>query len=47
MGVVTMIESFPARSENCQNAEGPQDPLERLVCRKKGGSGAGRWGWFA
>ncbi len=25
----------------------PQDPLERLVCRKRRESGAGRWGWFA
>lgn len=26
MGVVTMIESFPARSEACQNVTGPQRP---------------------
>lgn len=26
VGVVTMIESFPARSEACQNAEGPPGP---------------------
>lgn len=26
VGVVTKIESFPARSEACQNAEGPQGP---------------------
>lgn len=44
MGVVTMIESFPARSEACQKAEGPEDPLERLVCRKKKGSRAREWG---
>lgn len=34
MGVVTMIESFPVRSEACQKAAAPQDLLERLVCRK-------------
>ena len=44
MGVVTMIESFPARSQACQNAEGPQDPLERAVCRKRRESGAGSLG---
>lgn len=39
VGAVTVIESFPARSEGCQNAEGPQDPLERwFVCK------GGNWG---
>lgn len=43
MGVVTMIESFPARSEACQNSiRAPQDPLERLVCRKRRELGAKR-----
>lgn len=39
MGAVTVIESFPARSEGCQNAEGPQDPLERWFVCKGGNSG--------
>lgn len=35
VGVVRMIESFPARSEACQNSiRAPQDPLERVVCGK-------------
>lgn len=42
MGVVTMIESFPARSEACQSAAAPQDLLERLVCRRRRGLKA--WG---
>lgn len=38
-----MIESFPARSEACQKScKGPQEPLEKLVCRKRKELGAER-----
>lgn len=42
-----MIESFPARSEACQKScKGPQEPLEKLVCRKRKELGAERGGDF-
>lgn len=46
VGVVTMIESFPARSEACQNFECPPGPLESLVCLRWREFQA-LWGWFA
>lgn len=51
MGAAAMIESFPARSEACQKScKGPQEPLEKLVCRKRKERGAkvaavGTKGW--
>lgn len=34
VGVVAMIESFPARSEVCQNAEGPPGPPGKSVSQR-------------
>ena len=43
MDVVTMIESFPARSEACQNSEGPpRTPWRDSFVEKRGESGTGR-----
>lgn len=43
MGVVTMIESFPARSEGCQNCEGPpRTPWRGWFVWEGGNLGLGR-----
>ena len=39
VGVVTMIESFPARSEACQNAEGPWGPPGKTGLSEEGDLG--------
>lgn len=47
MGVVTMIESFPARSEACQNVAGPLGPPGNTGSSEKREFGAGWRGRLA